>query len=111
VREAGGKADEFCSQHVHIEAAPFDAKALSNLVKIVYKQEDLIVKALDITPQRLSRYTKKIPDSIIEKINKTRPRTKDDLNRIWYGYYNANPEHYSPHRYYVQPGIMWSCCK
>ncbi len=100
VREAGGKADELCGQHVHIDAAPFDAKSLSNLVKIVYKQEDLIVKALDIAPHRLARYTKKLPAEIIEKINKTRPRTKDDLNRIWYGYYNANPVHYSPERYF-----------
>jgi hypothetical protein len=41
-----------------------------------------------------------LPAEIIEKINRTRPRTKDDLNRIWYGYYNANPMHYSPERYF-----------
>jgi hypothetical protein len=40
-----------------VDASAFDGRSLSNLAKIVYKQEALILTALGITQQRLARYT------------------------------------------------------
>lgn len=100
VWNAGGRASSQCGVHVHINAAPFDARALVNLAKIVNKQEDLIVKALDVNTERLARYAKKVKPDFIEKIERRKPKTKDDLNKLWYGYHNLAPAHFDSSRYH-----------
>jgi len=100
VRNAGARATSSCGIHVHIDAAPFDARALVNLAKIVNKQEDLIVKALNVNTERLARYAKKVKPEFIEKIEKRKPKTKDELNKLWYGYQNLAPTHYDSSRYH-----------
>nr|WP_240191670.1 amidoligase family protein [Desulfoprunum benzoelyticum] len=37
---------------------------------------------------------------MIQRIEQHRPRTKDQLNRIWYGYHNRQPQHYDNSRYH-----------
>ena len=85
--------------HVHLDADAFTAKALVNLAKIVNKQEDLIVKALDVNERRLASYAKKVNGEFIEKIEKRKPKSKDELNQLWYGYQNQSPTHYDSTRY------------
>jgi len=99
VWNAGGRVNNQCAVHVHLDASIFDTKALVNLAKIVNKQEDLIVKALDVNPQRLERFTKKASEEFIRKIEKRKPKTKDELNKLWYGYQNHSPVHHDHTRY------------
>ena len=99
VRRCGAKVDDKCSIHVHIDASPFDGKKLGNLAKIVYKQEPLILAALGVAQERLARYTKPVSPDLIAKIERRRPRTTEQLNRIWYGYHNTAPMHYDSSRY------------
>lgn len=87
IRRAGGKINSQCGIHIHIDAAPFDGRHLGNLAKIIYKQEPLILHALGISRDRLNRYTRPVSDELIQRIEQHRPRTKDQLNRIWYGYH------------------------
>ncbi|MFY9193021.1 MAG: amidoligase family protein, partial [Tenuifilaceae bacterium] len=54
IRRAGGKINSQCGIHIHIDAAPFDGRHLGNLAKIIYKQEPLILHALDISRDRLN---------------------------------------------------------
>ena len=91
IRRAGGKINSQCGIHIHIDAAPFDGRHLGNLAKIIYKQEPLILHALGISRDRLNRYTRPVSDELIQRIEQHRPRTKDQLNRIWYGYQTASP--------------------
>lgn len=100
IRRAGGKINSQCGIHIHIDAAPFDGRHLGNLAKIVYKQEPLILHALGISRDRLGRYTRPVSDELIQRIEQHRPRTKDQLNRIWYGYHNRQPQHYDNSRYH-----------
>jgi hypothetical protein len=100
IRRAGGKINSQCGIHIHIDAAPFDGRHLGNLAKIIYKQEPLILHALDISRDRLNRYTRPVSDELIQRIEQHRPRTKDQLNRIWYGYHNRQPQHYDNSRYH-----------
>ena len=100
IRNCGAKVDMQCGIHIHIDAAPFDGTKLGNLAKMIYKQEPLILHALGISERRLERYTKPVSDELIRKIEKERPRTKDHLNRIWYGYQNRQPQHYDQTRYH-----------
>ncbi len=100
VRRAGGKINHQCGIHIHIDAAPFDAKKLGNLAKIVYKQEPLILHALGVSRRRQTTYTKPVSDDLIQQIERKRPKTLDQLNRSWYGYQNNNPHHYHNNRYH-----------
>jgi hypothetical protein len=100
IRTAGAKVDHNCGIHIHVDASPFDGRSLSNLAKLVYKQEPLILTALGVRQLRLSRYTKPMDDEFISKIERTRPRTKEQMNRIWYGYHNTSPQHFDQSRYH-----------
>ena len=100
IRRAGAKVNTECGIHIHVDAAPFDGRTLGNLAKLVYKQEPLILHALGVSQERLARYTRPISDTLIQQIEQHRPRTKDDLNRLWYGRHNANPIHYDATRYH-----------
>jgi hypothetical protein len=35
-----------------------------------------------------------VNDDLIAQIERRRPKTRDQLNRIWYGYQNRQPRHY-----------------
>lgn len=98
---AGARVDGHCGIHVHIDATPFDTQALVRLAKIVYKQEELIIRALGLAGTRLQQYCKPMREGFIREIERRKPKTKDQLNRLWYGYHNPNPIHYDQTRYHL----------
>lgn len=100
IRRCGAKVDDKCGIHIHVDASPFTGKRLGILAKIVYKQEPLILSALGVEQERLHRYTRPISPDLIAKIERQRPQTTQQLNRIWYGYYNSAPMHYDSTRYH-----------
>lgn len=99
VRRAGGKTDHTCGVHLHASSPHLDAGAVANLARIVYKNEDLIFAAFGVTPERMARYARKMPDEFARKITARKPRNMDELNAWWYGRYNATPTRYDPSRY------------
>ncbi len=100
VRKCGAKVDRHCGIHVHVDASRFDGRTLGNLAKTVYKQEPLILAALGVTENRQQTYTRPVRDDLIRDIERHRPRTTDELNRIWYGYHNRHPQHFDSTRYH-----------
>lgn len=100
VRQCGAKVDEKCGIHIHIGAGGFDGRQLANLAKLVYKQEPLILAALEVSQTRLRDYTRPLSADFIRKIEAWRPRTTEQMNQIWYGYENRNPTHYDSSRYH-----------
>lgn len=99
VRKCGAQIDDKCAIHVHVDASAFNGKTLANLAKIVHKQEPLILNALGMNQARLENYAKPMSAEFIEKIERGRPKTIAQMNRIWYGYHNQNPQHYDRTRY------------
>jgi hypothetical protein len=99
LKRAGAARDKNCGVHVHIDASVFNAQKLANFAKIFYKQENLILHAFDVKQRRLQQYTRPISDDFIRQIEASRPTTSEELNRIWYGYHNTNPQHYDRSRY------------
>lgn len=100
IRRCGATVDEKCGMHIHVDASAFDGKTLANLAKIVHKQEPLILTALGVSQARLNQYTKPVSADLIARIERSRPKTKDQMNRIWYGFHNSNPTHYDSTRYH-----------
>jgi hypothetical protein len=98
---AGARSSSECGIHVHIDGAPFDARSLANLAKTFYKYEELMIRALGVSRDRLQRYARPMREEFIRGIDRRKPRTRDELNRIWYGYRNANPIHYDSSRYAI----------
>ena len=58
------------------------------------------VPSLKTWNNRQRPYTRPVRDDLIQKIERHRPRTTDQLNRIWYGYHNSRPQHYDGTRYH-----------
>lgn len=100
VRGMGATVDAHCGIHIHVDASAFDGRTLANLAKLIYKQEALILTALGIREERLHRFTRPISPQLIEQIERRRPRTREELNTIWYGYHNQQPQHYDATRYH-----------
>lgn len=99
LRHKGAKISERTGAHVHIGASDLNAKQIANLVKIFYKQEQLIYKACGVLGCRLAHYTRPTDREFINRISNGKIKTDRDLNVAWFGYYNPNPSHYDNHRY------------
>ena len=99
LRAAGAKATSEGGMHVHVGAAQMNATQLGNLVKLFYRQEELIVKATRTLPRRLGWYTRPTDREFLQKVESRHPKTMEQLNRIWFGRLNLRPDHYDDHRY------------
>ena len=94
IRKAGGKVNSSCGIHIHVDASCLDGRQLGNLAKIVYKQEPLILHALQISQSRLNSYTKPMEDNFIGNVDKYRPKSLEQLGKLWY---EDNDDHRSEH--------------
>ena len=101
VRRSGAATDELCGLHVHVSHPDVTARALANLAKLIYKQQDIIYAALGVNKARMERYCKPIDPAFIERITKRPPKDFRDLNIQWYGRYEAHPQRYHGSRYAI----------
>ena len=105
VRHAGGRANESCGVHVHIDAANHNRQSLKNLIGIMYSKEDILFKALQVNENRAERWCKKVREPMLEKARKlASDETKDltELEEIWYdGFDHDTSKKYNPSRYYA----------
>lgn len=99
LRKCGLKVDGHCGMHLHVDSSAFTGQSLANLAKIMYKQEPLILTALGVSESRLHQYTKPISAEFIAKLEKSRPKTLEQVNKLWYGRLNTCPTHYDSSRY------------
>ncbi len=100
LRKAGAFANSSVGIHIHIDAAPFTAEKICNLVNITASKEDMIYKALQVESRREQRYCKKIDPQFLERINKCKPKTLDSLKTIWYKGGDGSRRHYHESRYH-----------
>ncbi|WP_313527778.1 amidoligase family protein [Anaerotignum sp.] len=99
LRKAGAFANASVGIHIHINAAPFEAHQLRNLVNIVAAKEDMIYKALQVESRREHRYCKKIDSDFLERLNQEKPTTREHLKSIWYNGDDGSHRHYHDSRY------------
>lgn len=107
VRRAGASVNETCGIHVHVEMVTLTPKQITNLIKMIYKQEAIIEAALGIIPSR-KRYCASISPEFIAKLESRRTWTLQTLNEAWYGFYNPRPARYDQSRYHgVNLNSIW----
>ena len=89
---------------MHINALPFDARALRNITNIMASKEDLIYKALQVDVDRELRYCRKVDNGFLEELNSRKPKTTESFKTIWYeqqrDYIHGTSEHYHDSRYH-----------
>ncbi len=100
LRHAGAVAGENSGIHVHINAAPHNAKTLRNITNIMYSKEDLIYKALQVNVDREHRYCRKVEEDFLQEINRKKPQTLQEVKSIWYKGRDGSHEHYHSSRYH-----------
>ena len=86
--------------NIHFNASPLYATHLRNLVNIMAAKEDMIYKALKVSRGRETSYCHKIDPSFLERINRQKPSTLEQLKRIWYNGDDGSYEHYHHSRYH-----------
>lgn len=86
VKAAGGKVDRSCGIHVHVNASDLNAKALKNLAKTVYSNEEILYKALGVLDNRRERWAKPVSRDFVEKMKRVRGSANlNTIKRAWYG--------------------------
>ena len=99
LREAGAFCNESVGIHIHVDAAPFDAPHLRNLVNIVASKEDMIYRALQVNRGRELSYCRKVDPDFLERLNTQKPKDMQSLKDLWYNGYDGSGEHYHSSRY------------
>ena len=100
VAKTGAEVSEKTGIHIHVDAGPFDGRSLSNLAKIVYKQELLIYDSLDVYLNRQADYAQPLTDNLIHRINQQRPKTKAEFKSVWYNDPDVFPTRFHFTRYH-----------
>lgn len=101
VRKAGGVTggDYNCGVHIHIDGEPYNAQSLRNLVNIFASKENFLFDMLQVSHQR-ETYCQKVDRDFLEKLNKQKPKTIEEIQKLWYrGDMNEVHHHYSSTRY------------
>ena len=65
LRAAGAHADPSCGIHVHVGLGEHTPKTLRNLVNLVNAKEDLLTQALQISPERRSRWCQPVDPPLV----------------------------------------------
>ncbi|MCI8526409.1 MAG: hypothetical protein HFF17_10945 [Oscillospiraceae bacterium] len=104
VRKAGGKVNDSCGLHVHIDAANHNRQSLKNLLGIMYSKEDILFKALQVNESRAERWCKKVREPMLRQARKLSADETTDLTQlesIWYEGIERPDEHYNWTRYHA----------
>ena len=100
LRHAGAVAGKNTGIHVHINAAPHDARTLRNITNIMYSKEDLLYKALQVDVEREHRYCQKVEEDFLQELNRKKPKSLEEVSRIWYKGVDGRHRHYHESRYH-----------
>lgn len=100
LRAAGAIVNSKCGIHIHIDASPFNANTLRNITNIMASKEDMIYKAMQVEVARERQYCRKVEQSFLDDLNRKKPKTLDEVSRIWYKGGDGHREHYHDSRYH-----------
>lgn len=101
IRAAGGKVNDSCGLHVHIDASEHTAKSLKNIANIMASKETLLFKALEVKAERAEKWCKKVEGKLLNDLTKKKPKTLDEVKRIWYEGGDGSAQHYHSSRYHA----------
>ena len=100
LRKAGGFTNSSCGIHIHLDGASHTPRSIRNFINLIASKNDLFYKALQIRPERM-RFCKKMDELLVARMNRTRPKTFQQIETIWYeGYRESRNQRYHNSRYH-----------
>ena len=105
LRKAGAKSNpkHMCGVHIHIGKEGHTPQTLRNLANLMASHESLLIAAMRIDQSRIGRYCRTVNPNFLERLNKEKPKTMEQLADIWYeGNYasHGRDHHYNDSRYH-----------
>lgn len=100
LRAGGARVNDSCGIHVHVDASAHTPQTLRNIVNIMASKEDLLYKTLQVQVSR-EQYCQKADIRFLDELNHKRPRTMDEVERMWYNGYGGRYNHYDNSRYHA----------
>lgn len=100
LRAGGARVNNSCGIHVHVDASSHTPQTLRNIVNIMASKEDLLYKTLQVQVDR-EYYCKKADTRFLEEFNHKRPRTMEDVEKMWYNGMGSRHNHYDNSRYHA----------
>lgn len=101
LRHNGAKVNSTCGIHIHVDASRHNPQTLRNIVNIMASKEDLIYKTLQVGAWREFEYCKKADLRFLDEVNAKRPKTMEQIERLWYDGESGRSQHYDPSRYHA----------
>jgi len=101
MRKAKAKVSERTGLHVHVGAQGMTPVQIKNLVKLFFKQQELILKATGTQQRRIDTYTRKTDLGFVDRICKMQNPTMASLADAYYKGFNDRNSHYSRARYFA----------
>lgn len=99
LRHAGARVNDSCGLHIHVDASAHTVNTLRNIVNIMAAKEDLLYKTLQVQVAR-EEYCKKADTRFLDDVNRKRPASMRELERIWYNGRGSRYTHYDDTRYH-----------
>lgn len=87
--------------HVHVSGKEHNAKTVRNFIHLVYSNDELVRKALGVTPDRF-RWCKPIDEELVDAVKNA--DTLEKLADAWYetyAPYESRDAHYNDSRYHI----------
>lgn len=100
LRTGGAKVNDSCGIHVHVDASAHTPQALRNIVNIMASKEDLLYKTLKVKVNR-EHYCQKADTRFLEELNHKRPKTMNEVEKLWYNGMSGRYDHYDNSRYHA----------
>ncbi len=102
LRKAGGVCNSSCGMHVHIDGANHTPQSIKNALSIMYSKEDILFKALNVNPERVDRWCRKVREPMLKDVRKLKKNIDmNQLRNLWYEGRGGSGEHYNWSRYYA----------
>lgn len=101
LRAAGGRVNDTCGMHVHVDGAAFKAEPakVRNLMALAYRWEPVAVNIARVLQNRAT-YCATLDTALVDRFRALRPRSLDAVAGAWYGQGQTQGSgHYDSSRY------------
>ncbi len=85
VAKTGARTNRYCGVHVHIGAEDSSVEDICRLIDVMIEEEPKLVKDFRCRPRRLRSFSKLMSPGFVRRFKRRRPRTRAELERLWYG--------------------------
>lgn len=103
LRHSGAKStpSRGCGVHIHIGFGDHTPQSLRNLVNMMAAHEQQIGKAIRLDSWRQRNYCQTVDQDFLKRVNRRKPKTFEEMKKIWYNGRDRSSQHYDNSRYHM----------